>query len=153
TPNYLQRQGYFFKDALYLIDDYKPEVNSRHGAILGLLQNYADRQGRGRLRADASTNTTRPIRGLLVSTGENVPRHSPSSIARSIIINVPQQTKDLDRGNRCVEQSKHYSAVTCDFVQKMLTDGRSAAFARMVSTLRKYYYRDIAGEQNDSRIA
>ena len=152
TSNFLQRQGYFFKDALYLIDDYKPEV-SRHADVVRVLQNYSDRQGRGRLRADATTNTTRPIRGLLVSTGEDVPEHSASSIARSIIINVRQESKDLARGLRCMDQSRHYSSVTSDFIQQTLAKNRSARFAKMVRALHRYYYTDIAGEQNDSRIA
>lgn len=153
TPYYLQKQGFFFKDSLYLIDDFKPEVNGKHGGILGLLQNYSDRQGRGRLRADASTNTTRPIRGLLISTGEDVPEHSASSIARSIIIHVRQKPKDTDRGCRCEDQCQHYQGVTADFVREVLAQCRGPVFAKMVRALRKYYCRDIAGEQNDSRIA
>ena len=101
TPNYLQRQGYFFKDALYLVDDYKLEV-VQHYNIVRILQTYADGTARGRLKSDATTNTSRPIRGLFISTGEDVPEHSASAMARSLVIKVPQREKDLGRGNRCV---------------------------------------------------
>src|SRR5262249_16825090 len=57
TANYIQRQGYFFKDALYLVDDYKPEV-IQHQNIVRVLQNYADNTARGRLNADATTNVS-----------------------------------------------------------------------------------------------
>lgn len=153
TANYLQRAGYFFKDACYLIDDYKPEVSGKHGEVLRVLQNYSDRQGRGRLKSDATTNTTRPIRGLLISTGEDVPEHSASSIARSILIQLPQQPKDLERGRRCMECSRDYRAVTADFIQQVIAQGRGPKFAKTVQAMKNFYYRDIAGEQNDSRIA
>jgi len=152
TSNFLQRQGYFFKDALYLVDDYKPEV-SRQGEVLRVLQNYADRQGRGRLKADASSNTTRPIRGFLLSTGEDVPEHNASAVARSIVITVPQLAKDLSRSQRCLNQSKHYSSVTADFVRQVLSQQHGVHFAQRVANWQRYYYRNIAGEQNDSRIA
>src|SRR5262249_20146367 len=94
TANSVQRKGYYFKDALYLVDDYKPEVIKPYD-VVRIMQNYADGTGRGRLKSDTSTNSTRPIRGLLVSTGEDIPEHSASAVARSIIVAVPQIAKDL----------------------------------------------------------
>jgi len=152
TANYLQRQGYFFKDALYLVDDYKPEVVP-HYQVVRLLQNYADGTGRGRLKSDSTTNTSRPVRGLLVSTGEDVPEHTASALARMIIIKVPQQAKDLKRGNRCQKECGLYSGVTADFIQHVLANNRAPVFAKRVQTLREFYYNGIAGQQNDSRIA
>ncbi|MBL8794816.1 MAG: hypothetical protein JNM56_12985 [Planctomycetia bacterium] len=152
TPNYLQRTGYFFKDALYLVDDYKPEV-ARHHDVVRVMQNYADRTGRGRLKADATTNTTRPIRGLLLATGEDVPEHTASALARNIIISVPQQDKDLARGQRCRAACPHYAGVTADFIRHVLHTGRTRKFARRVAALQRFYYRGIAGQQNDARIA
>jgi hypothetical protein len=153
TANYLQRQGYFFKDALYLVDDYKPEL-IYHYQVVRILQNYADRTGRGRLRIDATTNTTRPIRGLLISTGEDVPEHTPSAMARMIVVEVPQpKVKDLLRGQSCVDGSCVYSAVIADFIRHLLAKKRTRSFAKLVNALRKRYYREIAGQQNDSRIA
>jgi hypothetical protein len=143
TANYAQRVGYFFKDALYLVDDYKPEVVA-HAQVVRLLQNYGDRSGRGRLKVDATTNTTRPIRGLLLSTGEDVPEHSASAVARSIILQVPQQPKDLERGARCVDQAPMYRRVTADFVRYLLAAGRTREFAASVNANRRHYYEDIA---------
>src|SRR5262249_41387230 len=131
TANYLQRQGYFFKDAIYLVDDYKAEV-IRHEAIVRILQNYADGTGRGRLRADATTNTSRPIRGLLISTGEDFPEHTASAVARSIVIEVSQQKKDIKRGGRCSEMCCHYSGVMADFIGQLISNGRTQTFAKLV---------------------
>src|SRR5262249_26037860 len=124
-----------------------------HSQAVRVLQNYADRTGRGRLKSDATTNTSRPIRGLLVSTGEDVPEHTASAVARSIVIDVPQREKDLQRGVRCVTESRTYQGIPADFVQQLLAQHRLQGFANSVATLRQHYYEGIAGQQNDSRIA
>jgi hypothetical protein len=152
TPNYVQRAGYFFKDALFVVDDYKPEVTYQ-SQVVRILQNYSDGTGRGRLKVDATTNTTRPIRGLLVSTGEDIPEHSASAVARSVIVQVPQAAKDLARGGRCADERRHYSGVLADFVRHLLANGRTRTFPKLVRALQRRYYRDIAGQQNDVRIA
>src|SRR5262249_39745360 len=102
TGNFIQRQGYFFKDALYLVDDYKPELVKNQQEVVKVLQAYADNTARGRLRADATANVLRPIRGLMVCTGEDVPDQHASAVARSVIVKVPQQAKNLVAGNRCL---------------------------------------------------
>jgi hypothetical protein len=152
TANYIQRQGYFFKDALYLVDDYKPEVIPPH-QVTRVLQNYADGTGRGRLKSDATTNVSRPIRGLLVSTGEDVPEHSASVVARSIVIPVPQTEKDLMRGRECLAECKRYSGVMADFLRWLIAQQRPAVFVQRVAYWQERYYSDVVGQQNDIRIA
>jgi hypothetical protein len=152
TANYIQRQGYFFKDALYLVDDYKPEVIPPH-QVTRVLQNYADGTGRGRLKSDATTNVSRPIRGLLVSTGEDVPEHSASVVSRSIVIPVPQTEKDLMRGRECLAECNRYSGVMADFLRWLIANQRATIFAGRVSDWQERYYSDVVGQQNDIRIA
>jgi hypothetical protein len=152
TPNFLQRQGYFFRDSLYLVDDFKPEV-TRHPEVLKLLQNYADGSGRGRLKADATANVTRPIRGILVSTGEDTPEHSSSAVARNVIIPVPSAAKDLKRGRRCLRRCGRYRVVMAAFVRHLIAHGRTVQFAKRVAAEVQFFYSGIEGEQNDIRIA
>ncbi len=104
TSNYLQSLGYFHKDCLFLIDDFKLDT-TRHNEVVRLLQNYADGTGRGRLRSDATMNVARPIRGLLISTGEDFPLQNASGLARSIVIPVPNREKNLVIGRKCREMS------------------------------------------------
>jgi hypothetical protein len=153
TPYYVQRQGYFFKDALYLADDYKPEIIRNHGQFLGILQTYADGTARGRLKSDATANVLRPIRGQMVCTGEDVPEHNASAIARSVIVRVPQQKKDIPRKMRCEAECHNYSGVMADFVRWLLSEGRLKVFTARYGELQQHYYSDIAGQQNDGRIA
>jgi hypothetical protein len=152
TVNYLERQGYFFRDAIYTIDDYKPNVTPQP-QIIRLLQAYADGTGRGRLRSDATANTTRPIRGLLLLTGEDTVEHTPSALARAVVVTVPNRAKDLDRGLRCEAESVNYPGVTADFIRWVIVTNGLDRFARRVDELRVRYYRDAAGDQNDARIA
>ena len=152
TANYIQKAGYYFKDAFYLVDDYKPELVVQ-GQVIRILQNYTDRTGRGRLRQDTSSNTTRPIRGLLVSTGEDIPEHSASAIARSIIIEVPTKQKDIGRGRRCISECHQYSGVTADLIRHLIAKNRMVPFRKLFQSLQSKFTALISGVQNDTRIA
>jgi hypothetical protein len=153
TGNYVQRQGYFFKDALYLVDDFKPELQRYPGEVARVLQAYADNTARGRLKSDATANTLRMIRGLLVSTGEDVPEHNASAVARSVIVRVPQQAKNVDAGKRCLSECENYSGVMADFIRWLLAEGKMVAFADRFTELQKRFNDDVAGQQNDIRVA
>jgi hypothetical protein len=152
TPNYIQRQGYFFKDALYLVDDYKPEVVLPY-QVVRVLQTYSDGTARGRLKSDATANVLRPIRGLLVCTGEDVPEHHASAIARSVIIKVPQQAKNVGAGTRCIVECQNYSGVMADFIRWLIAGDRVEIFRKRFEELQKRFYGDVAGQQNDIRVA
>jgi hypothetical protein len=102
---------------------------------------------------DATTNLSREIRGMLVATGEDVPEHTASALARSIIIEVPQRAKDLERGERCARECRHYSGVMADFVRHLIAKERIEGFQDRVAKKQQLFYQGIAGKQNDARIA
>jgi hypothetical protein len=152
TPNFVQRQGYFFNDAVYLVDDYKPEVVQPY-QVVRIIQSYADNTARGRLKADATANVLRPIRGQLVCTGEDLPQHQASAMARNVVVNVRKREKNLVAGNRCKAECANYPGVTADFIYWLLKGSRPAAFVERFEELQQRYYQDVAGQQNDIRIA
>jgi hypothetical protein len=152
TFSYLQMLGFFYRDCQFLIDDFKPQT-ARYADVVRLLQNYADGTGRGRLRHDASTRVVRPIRGLLIATGEEYPMQNASGLARSIVVEVPNREKDLALGERCLAMSPLYRGMMGDFLAWVIRNGRGIAFADRVAYWHDYYYRSIAGRQNDARIA
>jgi uncharacterized protein (DUF927 family) len=152
TPNALQVIGYYFKDALYLIDDFKFEsCNPRD--VVRFVQNYADGTARSRLNADATLNTTRPVRGFVVATGEDIPEHAASVTARLIVIDVPERTPaqkglraaELAHGRRCLAECGHYPGVTLDFVRWLLAAGRLPGFPDRVAARQQFYHEKIAG--------
>ena len=117
-----------------------------------LLQNYADGTGRGRLSADSNMREVLPIRGLLVSTGEDFPMHSPSGLARSVIVNVPNQ-KDFARARRCQEKCPLYRGLMADFIAHLIREQKKGSSPERVDHWYQYYHAQIAGRQNDARIA
>jgi hypothetical protein len=153
TGNFIQRQGYFFKDAMYLVDDYKPELVKYPQEVVRVLQAYADNTARGRLKSDATANVMRPIRGLLVCTGEDIPEHHASAVARSVFVKLPQRAKNLVAGNRCKAEYQNYSGVMADFIRWLLNEDRCESFARRFNELQERFYSDVAGQQNDIRVA
>ena len=78
TDNALEAQAFVAKDALLVVDDFCP-TGSQYA--IQLLHRKADRlfrgqdnaAGRGRLRADGTPRPTKPPRGMVLSTGEDVP--------------------------------------------------------------------------------
>jgi hypothetical protein len=90
TANALERVLFEAKDAIGVIDDYAPA-----GTTLGMqklqetagrvLRGVGNHQGRGRLTADTSRRPTFLPRGLLLSSGEDVPASSTTSIVARLV--------------------------------------------------------------------
>lgn len=152
TAYFLPQQGYLFKDALYLVDDFKPEV-VRHADVVKLLQNYADGSARGRLNRDATSNVSRPIRGILLATGESLPELTPSALARTVIVAVESRSKQVQRGGRCLALRHRYPSLKAGFIHYLLRHDRPGHFEARVGELQQLYYGPIIGAQNDLRIA
>jgi hypothetical protein len=152
TANYLQMIGFYHRDCPVLIDDYKPETTD-HDEVLRLLQNSGDGTARGRLRHDATTRTTRPVRGIILATAEDFPIQNASGLARSIIVEVPNRAKDAELGDRCLKMSPLYRGVMAEFLAWVIHEEKGAAFADRVEHWQRHYYRSIRGRQNDARIA
>lgn len=92
SPNALEKAAFTVKDALFLIDDFKPaggagEVAKMHGAASRVLQGAADGAGRGTLTADRRARAGLYPRGLVMSSGESLPR-GHSNRARAVIVDV-----------------------------------------------------------------
>ncbi|MDI6894843.1 MAG: primase C-terminal domain-containing protein [Bacillota bacterium] len=100
TANALERTAFLAKDAVLVIDDFAPRGTQADLAILHrdadrLLRGAANRAGRARLRPDA---TARPVyypRGIIISSGEDLPR-GHSLRPRTWIVEV--SPTDVDAG-------------------------------------------------------
>ena len=79
TANALEGLAFAAKDALLVVDDFAPggsaaDVARLHREADRLLRAQGNRQPRLRMRSDTSIRPPKPPRGLIVSTGEDVPR-------------------------------------------------------------------------------
>jgi primase-polymerase (primpol)-like protein len=87
TANSLGYYAFLVKYAPLLVDDYHPVSSLNEKRIMqskaqALARSYGDRAGRGRLRADASLQSSKPARGLCIVTGEDTPDIGESGFAR-----------------------------------------------------------------------
>ena len=78
TANATEGLAFAAKDALLVVDDYAPRGAAGDRQRLErdadrLLRAQGNRAGRQRMRADGSLRPARPPRGLILSTGEDVP--------------------------------------------------------------------------------
>jgi hypothetical protein len=152
TPNAIEKAGYYFKDSLYLVDDFKAGT-TWHAQNVRLLQAYGDGTARARLKSDANFNPARPIRGLLLATGENTVDQEASAMARTVLVRVEPPQKDLERRQRCLDRCGSYSGVMAGFITWLLAQGRTKEFADRVRMYEGRYYRQVSGQPNDARVA
>jgi hypothetical protein len=153
TVNAIEKAGYYYRDALFLVDDYKTGT-TQQSQIVRLLQANGDGTARNRLRSDATFNAARPIRGLLLATGENVVDHEASTMARTVVVRVePFGRKDFDRRQQCLDLCGTYSGVMAGFIGWLLATGRTGEFADRVKEYERQYYAAVRGQNNDARVS
>ena len=120
TANAIEREGYFFRDSLFLIDDLKASVVAPE-TVIRTLQNYVDGHGRARMKSNASLQKQYYIRGLLLSTGEDFVDGVESVSGRTIVINVEPE-KNMEAGGRCLENRHLYRSFMPGLIQATISD-------------------------------
>jgi Domain of unknown function (DUF3854)/Domain of unknown function (DUF927) len=105
TGNALEALAFSAKDVLLVIDDFAPggttaDIARCHREADRVLRAQGNLAGRGRLRADSTMRPTKPPRGLILSTGEDVPR-GQSLRARLLVVEVSPQDVDWTRLTDC----------------------------------------------------
>lgn len=105
TGNSLEVLAFAAKDGLLVVDDFAPEgtafdVQHQHRDAARLLRAQGNRSGRGRLRPDGELRPTKTPRGLILSTGEEVPG-GQSIRARLFCLDVPAGAMDWNLLTRC----------------------------------------------------
>jgi hypothetical protein len=100
TGNSLEALAFAAKDVLLVIDDFAPagsaaDVQRLQGVADRLFRAQGNRSGRARMRPDLSLRPVKPPRGLVLSTGEDVPR-GQSLRARLLVVEVEPADIDLD---------------------------------------------------------
>lgn len=96
TSNALESVAFQAKDAVLVIDDFCPtgsqaDIQRTHKDGDRVFRAQGNRSGRQRLRPDGTLRPAKPPRGLVLSTGEDIPR-GHSLRARVLIIEVPAHT-------------------------------------------------------------
>lgn len=112
TANRLEKTCFLAKDALLVIDDfaptsdpYKAQEMERNAARI--VRNIGNRSGRGRLGSDLSLRTVYRPRGLVISTGEQVP-DGQSITARMYTVEMHPGDVNLNRLSMAQAEADRY---------------------------------------------
>lgn len=123
TANALESLAFSAKDALIVVDDLVPsgsplESQRTQRDVGRIFRAQGNVSGRQRMRADASLHAAKPPRGLILSTGEDVPR-GRSVQARVFIVHVPNGSVIWAVMTRCQKDASVglYEQALAGFVQ------------------------------------
>lgn len=123
TGNSLEALAFVAKDALLVIDDFAPagtrfDVQRMHREAARLLRAQGNRSGRGRLRPDGTLRSVKAPRGLVLSTGEDIPG-GHSIRARTFVLDVASEQMDWDLLTNCQKDAAAglYARAMAGFLQ------------------------------------
>ena len=153
TPYAIQRLGYFFRDCMFLVDDFKIKNISNYNTALQIMQNYADMTARARLISSGTgLAPTYVIRGFFTSTGEDTVTGEASNLARMLVIEYKGKKRDMIRGNIVKKQKRKYRGFTPYYIKHVLNLDKEKISKKMENYM-KEFFKIIEGEPNDIRIA
>ncbi|MCB9451479.1 MAG: DUF927 domain-containing protein [Anaerolineaceae bacterium] len=104
TINMVEMLGYPLADALYWVDDYK-DIYADTRTFTRFMQSYSRNLGRGRLTREAKLQTSRPCRGLILSTGETSLEREMSVSSRMMALEIPPW-KQRDPGGQALREAE-----------------------------------------------
>lgn len=123
TGNSLEALSYVAKDAVLTVDDFKPEgaapdVARLHRDADRLLRAQGNHAGRMRMRPDGTLRPAKSLRGIILSTDEDIPR-GESLRARMIISEMDNETLDWTKLSECQHAAREgvYSAALAGFLR------------------------------------
>ncbi|HUV14376.1 MAG TPA: DUF927 domain-containing protein, partial [Acidobacteriota bacterium] len=160
TDNALEAVAFLAKDALLTIDDFAPSGNQSdiagwHKKADRLFRAQGNRVGRQRMRQDSTLRPERPPRGLILSTGEDVPRMQ-SVRARSLILEISPGELDWDVLTQCQADASGgvYAAVMAYVLKDIaLTDlDQVKGFVRERFVETRKFYSQFGGHQRTPEI-
>ena len=164
TANSIGKRGFMAKDAVFTIDEFKPsgsqtQVRLLHKKADDVLRDAANGSGRGRMNPDGSLKKTFYCRGVIVSSGEDLPK-GQSLQARLISIQLKPGSVDKAELSKAQEKSKGgvYAGAMALYIQwiadKAGKDFEQALHARFIEIRDSLYDRmDAAHDRTPSNFS
>lgn len=123
TGNSLEGLAFQAKDALLVVDDFCPtgsqnQVQTSHREADRFLRAQGNRSGRQRMRVDGTLRPSKPPRGLVLSTGEDVPR-GQSLVARILVDEIAPGDVSVERLSAAQQDAEQglFAASMAGFIQ------------------------------------
>lgn len=144
TPNALERIGFHYKDLPFLIDDFKLST-SRSQNVVQLLQTYADGTAKARMDQTATIRKSYPIRGTVLSTGEDVPPGEASLLSRMLVLDLSRNAVDVEKLTESQYDSRWLPFLTSAFLHWLSKDPveQEAKLKISFETLRDFFLRAV----------
>ncbi len=153
TGNSLEALAFIAKDALLVVDDFAPtgtqhDVARLHREAARLIRAQGNRSGRGRMRSDATLRPSKCPRGLILSTGEDVPA-SHSVRARIGVVEVEGGTISQPQLTRCQKDARQglYAEAMAAFVYWLSSRYGELNLSQEVAELRERAYREASAHR------
>ena len=145
TANSLEKIGHSLKDVLMVVDDFKPsgpasEVERLHQTAERMLRAAANHGGRTRMNADSTLRAEYYPRGLVMSSGEDVPK-GHSLRARMMIHSLEKGQIDINVLSRLQRDAaaglmSEAMAMYVQYIAGEAKNGLKEKLARRFNTLR-----------------
>lgn len=117
--NSLEKKAFILKDVPVCLDDFNPETVGISKTVLAekIFAMYGDRAGRDRMNANGKTLKSPYIaRGLAIVTAEYFPEVAQSRLARAIVVDVKQNSFDLNKLRNLQENAELLSFAMKEFI-------------------------------------
>jgi hypothetical protein len=160
TANALEALTFHAKDVLMVIDDFAPqgsaaEISRYYAAAERVFRAAGNRSGRGRLDSSAKLREPKPPRGLILSTGEEIPR-GHSIRARLLLLELSKGAISPCKLHECQRDAESglYAVAMSAFIRWIAGhfEERRAALAVRAAELRRNL-RDPAHARTADMIA
>jgi len=145
TANAIEMIAFSTKDALVTVDDFAPQgsvtdINRIHGNADRVFRGVGNQAGRARMDSNTRLREPKPPRGLVVATGEDLPR-GHSVRARLLIVEVSKGEITSRKLAESQAQAKAgvYAEAMGSYIRWLAADweGRLARFKDQVELLRR----------------
>ena len=152
TDNAIEKLLFELKDVLVCVDDYAPRADSveqrkQAGRAQRVIRQMGNSTGRGRLRADLSIRPDRPPRGLMISTGEDLPP-GQSVMARVLAIEVVSGSVDLTKlssAQKETAQLTHAMAGYIDWLKPRVNSLKEELLPKFIQYRNKFDHNRLHG--------
>ncbi len=152
TANTNEAMAFTAKDAVLVVDELHPpasgtEREAMHRDAARLLRSQGNAAGRGRMRADGTLRASKPPRGMLVATGEELPR-GQSVHARLFTLEILRGAIDVKKLTACQADAAAglYAQATAAFIQWLAAhlDEARVEFEKLRREARSQFHHDHA---------
>lgn len=126
TPLGTQDGGYYFKDAIFMVDDFKIATFQSIHQVIMVLQNYTDGTSRTRFNMSSGhVEEGKPIRGSLLITGEDLLDDVGSIMNRYHVVRMDKVYKNKSAYSKTKDYTEFYSGFMGRYIAWLLKDPKS----------------------------